>query len=908
MLGVILSAILILARPETIQYLFDIVLKAQNISYSHMEGSLLSGVRIHNVNYQDAVMIKTLHVNYSIQKMLSTLPNIDYVSADHITIIVEKLPEKSHDETQTALPPFIIETLSLKHITVIMDETFTFNFNASKLHISSMLTIEKLSLDLQSAYADITMEGAIKANTLYANVALSPTDKLLNISDLYLYDLPKIVDLNLTADTENIALSTQHEALSFTADENLSLADAILNLNYHINHNYFTFKTAYTLNYNSFESRIEQEGLFTLEGAYSSKIHGKFTQIDLHLPFQTFSADTAGDVEAMVLKINAGSLQFFAESEDYAHYSLHSTAEALSLSFYPELPDIFQNNIIAYEASATLELSPFSIKGDLYTEGNNTYLNGDFDISNQSMLYKALFHPKTDAALFEDFPIEKFSPIQVIFYGHESYDLLNIDAASLNFTLFKNRSALNGWGNLASATFNSIGTIKENGDINLSINSSTPSLYALASELIDFELDPYEFYDAQVEINTTVNLGDTLKIQGSVNLPWYVGQLDSQTHYYGEDLFFGASADEEQLQLDRYRLDILQHTLYSERASKFVIDEHGTIHLESFWIFDNLLLTGSFNPLTQHGLLHLSSDDFHYQGTEGNITTEIDITALFDENLTQTIEGTVYILDGSITYAPHNNYAILDEDIIIIQDVKAPSKTSRTINIGISSAIPITYKYENIEIKLTPDFTIYQEPFKPLLLLGMVHIDEGEIKAGNKRFEVQESDIYLQGDSPLNPYLNLHLLYTTIDYIDIDIVVANTLNAPVILFSSSPPMSQHDILSYLLFGGSAASTFESSGSESTTASVGAMLLGTGLKTIFTDTTGVQVDTLNILTNKEGSLGYEIGARFSKEIRLVYKNDTISSIILQYSLSKSIRIDVDVHETGQGINLLYIKDF
>jgi translocation and assembly module TamB len=71
---------------------------------------------------------------------------------------------------------------------------------------------------------------------------------------------------------------------------------------------------------------------------------------------------------------------------------------------------------------------------------------------------------------------------------------------------------------------------------------------------------------------------------------------------------------------------------------------------------------------------------------------------------------------------------------------------------------------------------------------------------------------------------------------------------------------------------------------------------------------VNIDTLNILTNEEGTLGYEIGTRFSKEIRMIYKSDTISSVILQYSLSKSIRIDVDVHETGQGVNIFYIKDF
>jgi translocation and assembly module TamB len=120
-------------------------------------------------------------------------------------------------------------------------------------------------------------------------------------------------------------------------------------------------------------------------------------------------------------------------------------------------------------------------------------------------------------------------------------------------------------------------------------------------------------------------------------------------------------------------------------------------------------------------------------------------------------------------------------------------------------------------------------------------------------------------------------------------------------------MSQNEILSYILFDESASSMFDTT-SESSKTPLNTLLLGTGLKKALNKTTGVKFDTLNILTNKEGTLGYEVGARFNKKIRVVYRNDEISSLILQYSLSKSIRIDVDVKETGQGVSIIYVKDF
>jgi translocation and assembly module TamB len=134
--------------------------------------------------------------------------------------------------------------------------------------------------------------------------------------------------------------------------------------------------------------------------------------------------------------------------------------------------------------------------------------------------------------------------------------------------------------------------------------------------------------------------------------------------------------------------------------------------------------------------------------------------------------------------------------------------------------------------------------------------------------------------------------------------VTNTLEDPVIIFSSKPALSQNDIMSYILFGESASSLFD----PSSDASKSSLLLASGLKQLVNETSPIQVDTLNVLTNKEGTLGYEIGSRFNEKIRIVYKNDTASSIILQYSLSKSVRIEVDIRETGQGVSIIYVKDF
>ena len=318
-----------------------------------------------------------------------------------------------------------------------------------------------------------------------------------------------------------------------------------------------------------------------------------------------------------------------------------------------------------------------------------------------------------------------------------------------------------------------------------------------------------------------------------------------------------------------------------------------------------MLLTGDINPLKKEGILHINGKNFHYISKDADIRADANITAIFKNDGTQKFTGKVTLLNGTVKYKPKNDYTLIDNDIIIIQNIHANRSSKRSVNVFVEAKKPIIYKTKDISFKFVPDFLIYQEEGNPLQYLGMVSIKSGKVTKGGKTFKIQKSAIYLRGATPINPYLNLHFLYQANDNTNIKIYIENTLASPLILLSSNPPMSQNDIMSYILFGKPANSNFKSSNGS---ISLNPLLYGVGIKKMFQDTTHVNIDTLNILTTKDKRLGYEIGMNLNDKIRVIYKNDTISSIIIQYSLNRAIQLDINVKQSGEGVNILYTKDF
>lgn len=251
----------------------------------------------------------------------------------------------------------------------------------------------------------------------------------------------------------------------------------------------------------------------------------------------------------------------------------------------------------------------------------------------------------------------------------------------------------------------------------------------------------------------------------------------------------------------------------------------------------------------------------------------------------------------------------MDDDIIIVQDVRPPSDVKFSMNLHVIARQPIRFKTKELDLGMIPDITLWKEPTEPMQILGMMTIPSGSAISAGKKFDIKHSEIYFGGDVPLNPYLDITIGHE-VDYKKLSIYVTHTLDSPIFLFSSDPVMSQNDIMSYLLFGGPSNNTGASGDKSSSTVRADAtnFMLGAGLKGLINGATKLQIDTMNILTTQQGGMGFEVGARLNKDLRVLYKNDTVSSVLVQYSVNRWLRLDADIHELGQGINAIYIKDF
>ena len=626
------------------------------------------------------------------------------------------------------------------------------------------------------------------------------------------------------------------------------------------------------------------------------------------LPFKKINANISGNTKGVTIKLQAGPIDFYASSKDYEYFTIQAEQKNLSLAFLDFLPEQLKKDKVSFTTKADMHISPFSIKAKFKADDEYLTLDAQVSLEQNTILSSATLHAKLENELYEKYPLKLFSPMKIDYKKIPSSEEIHIDANLLHATLLRNNSYINGFGTLGSSKFTLSTQTDKNKDTIISLNTKTPSIDTLLSELqLTKEGEDSILHDGEVDINSTIVLGDTLLIKNDIFMPWYTITQDSESKYLVENIVLSTEYKDKTFTLNTYEAKYMQHKFYADKPSTFIMDANQTIQIKEFWIFDNLLTSGFLNTSKNTLNLHIKSDKFRYEGEDANLSAKADLYVNMDFFGKQKIQGTITLLDGVISYEPPQDYVITDQDIIVAQDVKTNYNENRFIDVSIHSLHPISYKTKDIDIKVTPNIAVHQEFNKPLKLLGMLTVNEGKITTGDKEFVFDTSEVYFSGEDPINPQLNLNLHYYTLDYIDIEIFITNTLSSPIVIFSSKPAMSQNDIMSYILFGEPASSLFESS-DGSTKVSVSSLLLGTGLKQMFNDTTGVKVNTFNILSNKEGTLGYEIGTNFTKKIRILYRSDTVSSVILQYSLSKSIRIDVDVDQSGQGVNIIYVKDF
>ncbi|MDD2789203.1 MAG: translocation/assembly module TamB domain-containing protein [Sulfurimonas sp.] len=896
----LMGVVVLFTHKDVVPFLAEKYLHDFDIQYSKAEGTLLHGVTLYDVKYKDAISAKSLQIEYNILNLLRPTPSIEHLRAQSLFVYVDKLPQSEPNATAFTLPAFTLENLLANDTKIIFSsDTIGFDIKASELLYDETLSVKKVALAFRSSYANAVIQGEIRANILYGDANAEIDKKIITETLAFIKAVPKKVKLKLEAGLDGIKAASRFEKLQLASDEAFVVQNADVDFAYIWGAKDFNTQVKYDLLYTDIALKAEQKIDFDIKGKYDSSLRFSLLKEPYGLPFKTINATMSGDTKKIEAKLNAQEYSAILRSSDYINFDIQANAKELNLSTFWEIPEVLSQEKVSVDARVKLQSSPLDINAEIAAHSAFGDLDAKVEYTPNKALYEAAFIPNAAHELYKNINIEQFSPLHAKYRVTQQKERLEVDANMLQMKLSKKNEDMYGSGNIGSTKFDIVADLDEK---KIHLSSKVASLKKLIANLFRNSLNAEDFYDANIELKATINYDENLSVESKITMPLYVIKVDTQTSHVVENISFQSSYKNNLLIINEYFFRYKAHDFYSKRASTIHFDADLNILLDELWLYDNVLIKGFINKESMEGNVTLTSESFSYKGDDADLKAHINLRANFSPKV-QKVEGRITLLEGVIMYKPLNDYAIDDQDIIIIQDIKEEKNSHLYINIQVDAAKPIAYKIKDVNLMVTPDLTIFEEPNTAFGLLGMLTINSGDASFSDKKFEFDKSEIYFNGKKPINPQLNLNLHYYTLDYKDIEIYVTNTMEDPVIIFSSKPAMSQNDIMSYILFGDSSSAMFDPS-SESSSSS---LLLASGLKQLVNETSFVQVDTLNILTNKEGTLGYEIGSRFNEKIRIVYKNDTASSLTIQYSLSKSIRVDIDVRETGQGVSVIYIKD-
>ncbi len=895
----------IAAHPKTAEITLYKLLKNADVTFDNVEGSLISGVTLYDISFQKAVKISKLHISYSIMGLVNWKPTIEKIAAEGVRIYPNNLKKrvKKSGGSNFIFPPLYIRDVSIKSAKVVSKQPIKFKTEAKNIKVSQTgVDIKNIFAVFYSPYARFKLDGSLKNMAFHATGTLALSRLYMSKIAAHIKNMPKSFPIELYIEKKKVKVSTAIASELDIKDIDISVSDIEADIEYLINQGFFKVKTSYTLHSSKLLADIRQSAFLTPSGAFITKIDGKIEKNVYALPFEKFKIDATGDRAFFMAKTYVGPFTLDIYSKDYRNFALHAASKPHKPNYIEHLPAIFSEQMLSMEADITAHFFPEpSAKGVVLLDGNYSSTKSFIELKKGSFLVRSSVIPKnTQGGIWENLPDTLKTEITTFLYLSKEKKLFSAITDKADLTLFEQEGIIKGWAHVGSLSLDANGSLSADATANIVFDAHIDSLHSF---LKDFNVTTQTMIDAEIKSRFDITLSDTFSVRFYVDIPWYIIRPDSQHLYYGLNSSFGGKLKKNRATIDNYVITFKDRRFIQKRPSVVSLDENMTIDIEKLSLLDTLTAKGFYSLKTKKGKFRIVGDKAHYSGPEGKITADANIQIDISPQEIGA-QGELFVRDALITYSPPKEYVVEDEDIVIIQDIKEPSNTKRRVNIRIYSKKALKYETAEVSADFIPDITLWKESGKPFGILGIVKIPNGEITTADKRFLIQPSEIYFVGASPVNPYLDLHILYE-LDFYRFNIYVSHTLAKPLFLFSSEPPMSQNDIMSYILFGVPAGEAFRSSGEPS--GSIATMLLGLGLKNAIGSATGIRFDTLNILSGEKGGFGIEIGKRVGKRLRIIYRNDTVSSFVIQYKASRNIRIDIDVKETGQGVNILYVKD-
>jgi translocation and assembly module TamB len=901
----IFSAMLYIAfRPDGLHIVNTYFLKPLGIHYSHAEGSLLDGFTLHNLRTENTE-IKTFILKYNLVKMLEGEHTIDSVKIDGLRLHLDDF--LSEDDSIWPFPTFKLREVTISNLQLISSYPIELDIRGKNgTYDGDLLNFASLDASIKSRYASGAIHGTLRNNSLTGISDIYPNANELASYSGRFTTLPRVVRVKIKElSDEKALLHTVIATLDSKQDPLLHAKAVSLDFRYRYENGYFDIDALYQLIRENDSMQTKHHLRYDLGGKTTTEFDGIISAAQ-PLPANRLHGKFTDDADGVIGTLTLDGTILSLSSRDYDRFNWKLQSNHQNLAFLKTLPKTLQSSPLRFNGEGDYLISTNTLNGKVDAIHSHALFEGSFSTRNGHHSLDGNLTLPSDAPMWKNWAHKPPKHLNLSLDNEDNATHLHLSGDSLSLSALITGAKVTASGNYLGAFFDVTGSLSATHN-SFDVETLIPSVFATLSKIHPIVLHAGEYYDGEIRAKTHINLGDTLRVKSDIKIPWYAAVLDSKRAYGGTDGAINMEYRDGNITVANYRFEIADHIITTDKTSRLHLNQGGELVIDEWWIFDTLHLSGIIAPDLRTSL-RLRSDRFSYKGPEGDAHASADITFERDAEANQNLYGALNILDATITYLPLQEFKVMDDDIIIIQDVRPPSNAKLSVNLRITASEPIRFKTKELSLQLIPDITLWKDPTEAMQILGMVTIPSGSATTAGKAFTIKPSEIYFGGDVPINPYLNLTIGHE-VDYKKILIYVTHTLDSPIFLFSSDPVMSQNDIMSYILFGSPANTT---SGGDSSTSTVRAdatnFMLGAGLKGLINGATKLQIDTMNILTTAEGGMGFEVGARLNKDLRILYKNDTVSSVLIQYSLNRWLRLDADIHELGQGINAIYIKDF
>ncbi len=189
------------------------------------------------------------------------------------------------------------------------------------------------------------------------------------------------------------------------------------------------------------------------------------------------------------------------------------------------------------------------------------------------------------------------------------------------------------------------------------------------------------------------------------------------------------------------------------------------------------------------------------------------------ENNVPKLSGHIHVPQADIKQLGHSKKAAHSSDIVIINHEKNTEKKEKvasstiplTTQIEISLGNNIKYKGRGLNCQLKGHLKLFQKPNQIPRLKGEINLINGKYRFQGKSFNLSYGKLIFTGGTMSNPLIDIEAKKTVmalpakksaalISQMEMGVRLKGKANDPKISFFSNPPMSEADIISYLILG------------------------------------------------------------------------------------------------------------